>query len=113
MGNKKKSSGWPRPDPEDENSCFVKVWDERGTDSFGRSVPRVKVKVRVTHAEGYGVLVRGARDIGAARAALVRAGYDPDDVAGWGYRPHMADQESVSWPNGLAVGGTPSIAFYF
>jgi len=101
-----------RKDPDDENTVHVKIRDQRTVDDFGRKVTG-KRDLTITHVEDYGVLVKGAFDVGTAALGLLSVGYNPDAVAGWAYRPHMADQEPSEWPNGLAVGGTPAVAFYF
>lgn len=95
-----------------EGVAHLRVRDKRETDMFGRPVPD-RVEVSVHHHDGYGVLVRGAHDVDTARRALRKVGYDPDEVAGWGYRPCMVDQTPSRWPFGLWVGGTPAVAFYF
>lgn len=105
----------PRAVPGDPSSCIVRVRCG-GTDSFDRVLPD-KVDLKVTHHDGYGVLVSGAVlggvDITLARRALKKAGYEKDDYMGWSYRPTMVDQNPGRWPFGLWVGGIPAVAFYF
>src|SRR4051812_18154811 len=101
--------------PDDPNSVVVDVRCG-GLDVFGRDRPE-RVYLKVTHHEGYGVLVSGSvlggLDIVLARRALRKAGYDKADVRSWSYRHFMVDQKPSMWPFGLWVGGTPAVAFYF
>lgn len=97
----------------DPDSVLVRVRCG-GRDAFGRERPE-KVELKVTHHEGYGVLVSGSVgggiDIDLARRALRKVGYEGYER--WAYRGVMVGQQPSRWPFGLWVGGTPGMAFYF
>jgi hypothetical protein len=86
-----------------------KIKKYRGPELEGDSI-RVGSMI-VTHVEDYGVIVRGVVEVERARKALKALGYK--GVSRLPYRPCMVDQEASEWPRGLAVGGTPAVAFYF
>lgn len=73
--------------PVSEDTVELKVSTEGClADPFHRKQPE-SVTVRVTHAEGYGVLVAGTNDPVVGRRALKAVGYT--GVKHLGYRPYV------------------------
>lgn len=81
----------------------------RRKDMFGRKYSKT-VSLEVREYPDYGMLVIGTYDIEIARRALKATGWRR--VRRLAYRPTLIGQEDREWPEGLAVGGTPAVAFY-